>query len=757
MILKASQRGRSAELAAHLLNGEENEHITVHEIRGFVSEDLAEALREAYAMSRGTRCKQFLFSVSLSPPETADASVEDFEAAIEEIEKKMGLIDQPRIIVFHEKEGRRHCHAVWSRIDTEKMVAVNLAYFKRKLTEISVMLFLKHGWKLPNGFKRKADRGPLNMTRQEYRQAKRLLEDPQALKMMFKGAWEQSDSKETFVRALQENGFLLARGDSRGFVAVDIKGGVYSLSRWIDIGTRDLKARLGLPETLPDIGQAKAYLASRMTENLTRYIAEAKTLGAEKRTPLVQELRILVTSQRKERQNLLEAQQKRWVQETKLRTQRLSGGMAGIWQRVTGEYQKIKTLNEAEAKAGLERDRKELHLLVRSHLQERQCLQKSVLFYREEHRVEVFRLRQEIARYVSTATEPPQRTAASAAAGKLPLAAQIAQLEGKISLLAADFLRQELARYTPTASKEPLPPAVAKAESVAAAVKPPPADQLPPDKAIIRLLPSDVQRQEVARDSSTTKEPLPSVAKAENAATVEKAPLAAQLAQVETKIALLSGDMSLLQASLESNLLSDEMRGRIRRMIEKTLETLQLKIIETKTEEQRAQEKTKEYQIKQAEFNQYVQRYAELQIKVEAERRQQEANRQFYSLINNMSYSLNGLPNWQIRVMTPPPERQLDEIAYVQKVVLQRDTAQLIQRVLYSPENESLVSRRPPIDPKTAVPALRQNVLEVKEMMARAGLRPPSGGGGNSRVAPATIRMTAATSLKTTTKFNQKR
>ena len=78
-------------------------------------------------------------------------------------------------------------------------------------------------------------------------------------------------------------------------------------------------------------------------------------------------------------------------------------------------------------------------------------------------------------------------------------------------------------------------------------------------------------------------------------------------------------------------------------------------------------------------------------------------------------------------------------------------------RVLYSPENESLVSKRPPIDPKTAVPALRQNVLEVKEMMARAGLRPPSGG-GSGVVAPAAIRMTtAAPSARATIKFNQKR
>jgi hypothetical protein len=701
MILYASQRGRSAELAAHLLNGDQNEHITVHEIRGFVSEDLAEALREAYAMSRGTRCKQFLFSVSLSPPETADVTVEDFEAAIEEIEKKMGLIDQPRIIVFHEKNGRRHCHAVWSRIDSEKLVAVNLAHWKRKLMDISAMLFLKHGWKLPKGFKRKADKSPLNMTRQEYRQAVRLAEDPQALKAMFKAAWEQSDSKETFARALQENGFLLARGDQRGFVAIGIKGGVFSLSRWIDIGTRDLKARLGAPETLPDIGKAKAFLASRMTENLNRFIAEAKTQGAEKRTPLVQELRSLVVSQRKERQDLIAAQQIRWVQETRQRSQRLYTGVAGIWQRITGDYQKIKTLNEAETKAGLERDHKELHGMIRSHLQERQGLQKSVLFYREEHRVEVFRLRQEIARYVSTATEPfLPKPAATAAAGKLPLAAQLALVEGKISLLPADMLRQELAKYTPAAA-ETLPPSVAKADSFA---------------------------------------------------TVEKLPPAAQLAQVETRLALLTGDLSKMQAALESNLISDEMRGRIRRLIEKTLETLQLKAIETKTEEQRLQEKSREYQVKQAEFNEYVRQYALLQMRVEEENRRQAANREFMSVINNMAYALNGLPNWQISVMSPPPDKRLDEREYVQNIVIKRDTAQLLDRVFRSPENENLVAKRPPIDPKTAVPALRQNVLEVKEMMARAGLR-PSGGSGARSAAPARINLSTSTKIT----FNLKR
>lgn len=34
---------------------------------------------------------------------------------------------QPRAVVFHEKENRRHCHVVWSRIDTEAMKAIPMS------------------------------------------------------------------------------------------------------------------------------------------------------------------------------------------------------------------------------------------------------------------------------------------------------------------------------------------------------------------------------------------------------------------------------------------------------------------------------------------------------------------------------------------------------------------------------------------------------------------------------------------------------
>ena len=82
-MLKGSQRGGSQQLAVHLLNTIDNDHFEVHAIDGFVSDDVPGALREIHAVSRATQCKQFMFSLSLSPPQDAVVSTEDYEAAIE--------------------------------------------------------------------------------------------------------------------------------------------------------------------------------------------------------------------------------------------------------------------------------------------------------------------------------------------------------------------------------------------------------------------------------------------------------------------------------------------------------------------------------------------------------------------------------------------------------------------------------------------------------------------------------------------------
>ncbi|MGH1353575.1 MAG: relaxase/mobilization nuclease domain-containing protein [Thalassovita sp.] len=217
MILEGNERAFRAELARHFLNPRDNDHVTIHAVEGFMTEDLAGAFVEAEAIVSGTKCKKYMFSLSLNPPPQETVSTQAFEAAIKDVEARLGLSGQPRAIVFHEKNGRRHAHGVWSRIDAAKMTAINLSHYKRKLTGLSREIYVAHEWGMPEGFKDPAKRDPLNYTRQEAGQAKLTKRDPKAFKVMFRQCWKVSDDRASFAAALQEQGVVLARGTRRGW------------------------------------------------------------------------------------------------------------------------------------------------------------------------------------------------------------------------------------------------------------------------------------------------------------------------------------------------------------------------------------------------------------------------------------------------------------------------------------------------------------------------------------------------------------
>ncbi|MEM9739275.1 MAG: relaxase/mobilization nuclease domain-containing protein, partial [Pseudomonadota bacterium] len=202
MNLVGNARGGAQAAAEHFLNTRDNEHVEVYELRGFVSDDLAGALNEIYAISRGTRCKQFLYSLSLNPPPTEQATTQDFEDAIARVEAKLGLSDQPRAIVFHEKKGRRHAHCVWSRIDVGEMKAIQMSFDREKLKTISRELFLHHGWQMPPGLAHRESRDPRNYSLAEWQQARRIKTHPNQITRDIEDAWAISDTRESFAHAL---------------------------------------------------------------------------------------------------------------------------------------------------------------------------------------------------------------------------------------------------------------------------------------------------------------------------------------------------------------------------------------------------------------------------------------------------------------------------------------------------------------------------------------------------------------------------
>lgn len=409
MILKASQRAGGLQLAHHLMNVRDNDHVEMHDLRGFIGETLDAAFNEAYAISRGTKCKQFLFSLSLSPPETEIVPVDVFEKAIEKIETKIGLTGQPRAIVFHEKEGRRHAHCVWSRIDTDTMTAINLPYFKRKLCDISRELYLEHNWQMPRGLMNAAERDSLNFTLAEWQQAKRIKQDPRVIKQIFQSCWNRSDSLSAFAAALKERGFFLAKGDKRGHVAVDWRGEVYAISRWVGVKAKEIAARFGDPVALANVEETKALISERFAGKLREYIAGEEARHEKVNAALIQKRTLLVDRHREARRRLTENQKQRTDKETKERAARLPTGFKALWFRVTGKYRKIRDESEREFAICARRDQSEFEVLVATQMRERRTLQHEIRLARHHHAVTLKKLHRDISGFLNMADQPKHK------------------------------------------------------------------------------------------------------------------------------------------------------------------------------------------------------------------------------------------------------------------------------------------------------------------------------------------------------------
>ncbi|MEM6679789.1 MAG: relaxase/mobilization nuclease domain-containing protein [Pseudomonadota bacterium] len=378
MILVGNQRGGGKNLALHLLK-EENERVEVHQLRGFVGETLISALQESYALSRATKCRQHLFSLSLNPPPEEDPDNQVFEEAVDRIERRLGLDGQPRAIVFHEKEGRRHAHAVWCRIDAGQMKAVPLPFTRQRLQEVARELYIEHDWRMPDGFIDKELRDPRNFTLAEWQQAKRAQKDPRRLKAQFQEAWTLSDSKVSFEHALKERGFILAKGDRRGFVAVDHTGEAYAVSRWVGLKAKQVAARLGSTDDLPSVPAAHAKAAGFVTVRLEALRAEQVREAAATKAEFDARRERLERQHAAQRKALAEDQRHlRQLQEAEQR-HRFRTGLLGFLDRVTGRHRRVAAENQLSA-AKLD----EVNSVERCALAERQGQARSALQERAE-------------------------------------------------------------------------------------------------------------------------------------------------------------------------------------------------------------------------------------------------------------------------------------------------------------------------------------------------------------------------------------
>lgn len=406
MILKGSQRGYGNNLAAHLLNARDNDHVEVADIRGTAADDLRDALLEVEATAHGTRCKQPFFHVIVNPPESATLTRDQFAAAFDKIEADMGLADHPRAVVFHEKNGREHAHVVYGRIYASHTYdlgdkagqprpapvakAKNMDFFKDRLRTISQELHRDLGLKMPDGLKNSKDRDPLNFDISEWQQAKRLGEDPRNLKKLIGEAYEFSDNAQAFNAALEQHAMQLARGDKRGFVVIHHSGEALSLHRFLGVKQKDIRARLGQPQHAQTVDQARATLTDKMTAAAEKRMGDLKRQQDTERAPMVDAVKRLKAEQQEARQAMAQLQTARAATEAKARADRIRGGIMGLWDKAQLKLGigRLPRQLAAEIEAAKTRDAAEFHKLKSEHIRDRQQLQKSVRLMQEKHRRE---------------------------------------------------------------------------------------------------------------------------------------------------------------------------------------------------------------------------------------------------------------------------------------------------------------------------------------------------------------------------------
>src|SRR5687768_6793978 len=115
----------------------------------------------------------------------------------------------------------------------------------------------------------------------------------------------------------------------------------------------------------------KEQLAALMTENLQNHTAQLRTNMTHEATALTQQLSDMPELLKKERQKIDTQQEKRKLQESLIRAQRLPQGIRGLWHKIIGKYQKTKTQNEKEYLECQRRDRDERRAVVDRQMAER--------------------------------------------------------------------------------------------------------------------------------------------------------------------------------------------------------------------------------------------------------------------------------------------------------------------------------------------------------------------------------------------------
>lgn len=270
MIIKGNIRTDGKALGNYLLsegryekNREKNEHIEIWEANGIEQGDtLQNILADFQHSAAGSQCQKPLFHAYFRTDDGEVLTREQWFESVNRLEQRLELTGHERVIVTHRLNGQDHVHVAWNRMPTEQGNAAELRYYKHKCTDVARELEKEFGLRQLSNDRKKG-----KLSHDEERQALRHGKSPQEIKEELRICWQVADNGQSFAAALDEFGYLLAKGDKRDFVIVGQEGEIYSVARVTGSRVAAVRDRLAdlNRESLPDVEKARAIQLDRAT------------------------------------------------------------------------------------------------------------------------------------------------------------------------------------------------------------------------------------------------------------------------------------------------------------------------------------------------------------------------------------------------------------------------------------------------------------------------------------------------------------
>lgn len=253
MVIRGRTRGNGSQLGSYLLTMAENEDIKILEVDGMENATEVQLRQTLFSMSitsELTKGDKGLYHAQINPAYGDDKDM-DWTKAADMLGKELGLENQRRVIVLHEKKGRTHAHVAWERYDHEKGILVSDSFSRlaqdRARKEMEIVF--EH--------KRTPDRNPHRPEMKEH----------------LSKLWDEAKTGKDFVKEADKAGYTVANGlQRRPFMVIDEHGRSFDLVRQLkDARTKDVREKLKGEKLLSEkdaLVKAKARKSEKSFDNI---------------------------------------------------------------------------------------------------------------------------------------------------------------------------------------------------------------------------------------------------------------------------------------------------------------------------------------------------------------------------------------------------------------------------------------------------------------------------------------------------------